>query len=32
MHSGKDYGEDFIGIVLREMQINKKELLKYLGR
>ena len=32
IHGSKDFGEDFIRIVLRETGISKRELLKYLGR
>ena len=32
IHGSKDFGEDFIRIILRETGISKKELLKYLGR
>ena len=32
IHGSKDFGEDFINIILRETGINKKDLLNYLGR
>ena len=32
IHSGKDFGEDFIRMVLREVGISKKELLQHLRR
>ena len=32
IHQGKDYGEDFIRLLLREANISKKELLDYLKR
>jgi predicted RNA binding protein YcfA (HicA-like mRNA interferase family) len=30
VHGGKDFGEDFIRMILRETGISKKELLEYL--
>ncbi|MCL1807558.1 MAG: type II toxin-antitoxin system HicA family toxin [Oscillospiraceae bacterium] len=32
IHGSKDYGEDFIRMVLRETGISKTDLLKYLKR
>ena len=32
IHGSKDFGEDFIRIILRETGISKRDLLKYLGR
>ena len=32
IHGSKDFGEDFISMILRETGISKKDLLKYLGR
>ena len=32
IHRGKDFGEDFIRMVLREAGLTKKDLLSYLGR
>jgi len=32
VHGSKDFGEDFIRMVLREAGISKKDLLNYLGR
>ena len=32
IHGSKDFGEDFIRIILRETGISKKDLLNYLGR
>ena len=32
IHGSKDFGEDFIRMVLREAGISKKDLLEYLGR
>ena len=32
IHRGKDFGEDFIRMVLREAGLNKEQLLEYLGR
>jgi predicted RNA binding protein YcfA (HicA-like mRNA interferase family) len=32
IHSSKDFGEDFIRMILRETGISKSDLLKYLGR
>ena len=32
IHGGKDFGEAFLGMVLSETGISKKELLIYLGR
>jgi predicted RNA binding protein YcfA (HicA-like mRNA interferase family) len=32
VHPSKDFNEDFIRKLLREANINKKELLNYLGR
>ena len=32
IHGSKDFGEDFIRMVLRETKISKNELMKYLKR
>ena len=32
IHSSKDFGEDFIRVILRETGISKRELLEYLNR
>jgi mRNA interferase HicA len=32
IHGSKDFGEDFIRMILREIGISKKELLHYLNR
>ena len=32
IHGSKEFGEEFIRMVLREAGINKKNLLEYLGR
>ena len=32
IHGNKDFGEDFINIILQETGINKSDLLKYLKR
>ena len=32
IHGSKDFGEDFISIILRETGINKSDLLNYLKR
>ena len=32
IHGSKDFGEDFINMILREAKINKSDLLEYLRR
>ena len=32
IHGSKDFGEDFLRIILRETSLSKKDLLSYLGR
>jgi len=32
IHTNKDFGEDFIRMILREIGVSKSDLLNYLGR